>query len=443
MRPRINPLALVVSAALALTMGAGALAQQTYKATTVRPASITGELLDLPNTNDNRPDTRAYSGKNNYVGMSVTIDIGSEQNVIGIVQNHGRWPTHYPGAYRVDVAASQSGPWFKTFEGAGTRGESKAIFPAIRAQYIRVTATAVNNTFTDGDWSIAEIKGAIDPGQTPRLIPAPSENRPDTRPSPQLRFQDPSLASDRRLDTRAASGTPNYAGLTFQYDLGGEYEISRVVQLHGQWRDDYPGEYRVEVSRENNERRFREVFRGAGEQGRTVARFDPVITRYIRITALRNRDDQHWWTIAEIRTNRDEDEVVQDSDERDARPLRNITSNGFRNATALLDPANTARVTTGSPRYVGNWLEVDMGGSYTISRVIQEHGDNPEHYPGRFRIEVSEDGRRWQTVHEGEGSPGKSGGTFRAVRARYVRITAITNRDLRHWWTIYQLKIKG
>jgi F5/8 type C domain len=445
MEPKIKYLVTCIICVLALGVvsGAGARAQQTYQATAVRPAAITGDLIDLPSANDTRPDTRAYSSGKDYVGMSVTMDLGGEQNVIGVRQEHGRWPSHYPGAFRVEVAASPSGPWFKAFEGAGTTGESKAIFPAIRARYIRITATAKNTRYPDAQWSIAELRGGVDPGQTPRTIPTPPATGPDTTPAPELAFRDVSLAWDRRLNTRATSGTPNYAGMRLTYDLGGEYEVSRVVQLHGQWRDEYPGEYRVEVSRENNERRFQQVWRGRGEPARSVARFDPVVTRYIRITAIRNQDDSRWWSIAELRTNRDEDEVVQDDDERDARPIRDINANGFRNAAALLNANNTTSVTTGTARYVGSWLQADLGGSYTISKVIQEHGPDIEAFPGRYRVEVSEDGNRWQTVHEGEGSPERTRATFRAVRARYVRVTAITNRDLRHWWTLNSLKIKG
>ncbi len=440
MKPKIKSLALAMSAALFVALiGASSPGQQTYQAVSVRPAAVSGDLLDLANANDQRVDTRAYSSRNDYVGQSVTIDVGSLQPVIGVIQDHGRWPTHYPGAYKAEVAASPSGPWFRTFEGPGTRGTSKSVWPAIRARYIRITATAVNTTYNE-DWTIAELKVGIDPGQTAREIPQ-AERQPDTSPKPAGSLRDIALASDGKIDTRATSGTPNYAGMAFTYDLGGEYELSRVVQVHGNWPEDYPGEYKVEVSRERNESRFREVWRGSGERGRSVARFNPVVTRYVRITALRNRDDQHWWSIAEFRTNRDED-VVEDDDLAN-RPIVAITSKGVANVNSLLNDNNTTRATTGTANYAGSWVQVDMGGNYTVTRVTQIHEPDRADFPGLYRVEVSEDGRRWRTVFEGAGERGRSSANFDAVRARFIRITAIRNRDLEHSWSIYRVKIKG
>src|SRR6185369_13577524 len=62
------------------------LAQQTVQSRTVRPAGVSGELLDILNANDGKTDTRATSGKIDYVGMSVTIDAGGLQNIIGVKQ---------------------------------------------------------------------------------------------------------------------------------------------------------------------------------------------------------------------------------------------------------------------------------------------------------------------------------------------------------------------
>jgi hypothetical protein len=64
-------------------------------------------------------------------------------------------------------------------------------------------------------------------------------------------------------------------------------------------------------------------------------------------------------------------------------------------------------------------------------------------YPAEHEIEVSEDGNRWQRVFEGEGGRNRSGASFTPARARYIRITAIANRDLQRPWSIYELKIRG
>src|SRR5262249_7783299 len=224
--------------------------------------------------------------------------------------------------------------------------------------------------------------------------------------------------------------------VSLTFDLGGEYELSPVVQVHGQWPDDYPAEYQVDVSRERNESKFREVWRGAGERERSVAVFAPVLTRYIRITALRARDNYHWWSIAELRTNRDREAVERDEEDKLAnREIRHVNAQGLSSVSAVSDDNNTTRATTGTVNYAGSWITADLGGSYTVAKVVQVHDPDERDFPGRYRVEVSEDGRNWRTVWTGQGERGRSVAAFSAVRARFVRITAIANHDLQHWWS--------
>jgi len=86
---------------------------------------------------------------------------------------------------------------------------------------------------------------------------------------------------------------------------------------------------------------------------------------------------------------------------------------------------------------------VDLGGSVTVSRVVQIHDPDERDYPGRYRIEISDGGSRWRGVFQGQGERGVSVASFNPVRARFLRITAIANHDLQHWWSIYKLKIRG
>jgi hypothetical protein len=216
-----------------------------------------------------------------------------------------------------------------------------------------------------------------------------------------------------------------------------------VVQLHGRWAEDYPAEYKIDVSKQANESRFREVWRGPGRAGRSVARFEPVATRYIRITALRNRDNNHGWSITEVRTNRDTDVVDDDDDEQLTRQIRAVTSQGFSNDANVADDKNGTRATTNKANYAGIWLQADLGGDYTISKAVQVHEPDREDYPRRYKIEVSSDRGQWRTVFEGRGEPGRSTASFTPVRARFVRITAIAERDAQHWWSIYRLRISG
>src|ERR1700741_3041811 len=95
--------------ALTLALCITSFAQQTTRSSTIRPAGVTGDLIDIQKANDGNSNTRATSGKLDYVGMSVTMDVGGLQNIIGVKQDFGPWSTHYPGAYKVEGAESLSG----------------------------------------------------------------------------------------------------------------------------------------------------------------------------------------------------------------------------------------------------------------------------------------------------------------------------------------------
>jgi hypothetical protein len=423
---------------------------QTGQARTIRPVSVTGDLTDLARTTDERQFTRANAGTPSYARMSITLDLGGEHNIIEVIQDHGRWPMQYPGAYRVEVSGSRGGRWEMVFEGAGQRNESRATFPAERGRFIRITATESRRGVED--WSIAEVKVVVDPGATPRRGPFGDRDRDrdqdrdrDRYPGPQgdRGLRDVNLASDRDMNTRATTGVYDYAGASFTLDLEGEHELSRVIQLHGQWSDDYPAEYKIEVSRYDN--RYREVFRGAGEPRRSIAQFAPVPARYVRITALRSRDRYHWWSIAEVRTNRDREEQEPDdeNDQLSAREIRRVNAQGITNASAIGDGRGTTRATTNTATYAGSWIEVDLGGVFEVSRIVQVHDPDARDYPGRYQIEASFDGTRWRSVYQGQGERGRSIATFNPVRARFLRITALANHNLQNWWSIYRLKIRG
>ncbi|HKG22777.1 MAG TPA: discoidin domain-containing protein, partial [Blastocatellia bacterium] len=170
MKSKIQPFSRAVALAIAALAGAAGLnAQtQTLQLREARPVAVTGDLVDMASANDGNEKTRAYAGKADYPGLSVTLDMGGDQNIVGVIQDHGPWSNDYPGTYRVDVGLTPNGPWLKAFEGPGKRGESRSIFDAVRGRYIRITATGTHGL--GKDWTLAEFRVGVDPGAKPRVI---------------------------------------------------------------------------------------------------------------------------------------------------------------------------------------------------------------------------------------------------------------------------------
>jgi hypothetical protein len=77
---------------------------------------------------------------------------------------------------------------------------------------------------------------------------------------------------------------------------------------------------------------------------------------------------------------------------------------------------------------------VDLAYAYDIDKVVLFGRSGDDYFPYKFRIEVSEDGKTYKNVYEGE-CPEKRQGQqpfeckLENVKARYVRIVGYSLRD--------------
>ena len=80
------------------------------------------------------------------------------------------------------------------------------------------------------------------------------------------------------------------------------------------------------------------------------------------------------------------------------------------------------------------WVLIDLAYAYDIDKVVLFGRSGDDYFPYKFRIEVSEDGKSYQNVYEGE-CPEKRPGQqpfeckLENVKARYVRIVGYSLRD--------------
>lgn len=418
---------IISSFALVLLLaGSAALAEE------IRPQRVTGDFQDVQYAADGRIQTRATTGTPRYQGRALLIDLGYDTMIEGVIQDHGASADDYPAEYRVEISR-QARPYQTVFEGRGSRGQSVARFTPTMGRYVRITATRDRNTFNW--WSIYEVRVIV--RQTARTDPYGDRIYGD--------MQDLQNAIDGDEQTRATTGTPNYAGRSITLDLGGEYEISKVTQIHSPSDGDYPALYKVEISRDNA--RWRDVYRGAGSPGRSVADFDERDVRYVRITALERRNNFNWWSIHELIVKKGRDTGFgggrEDNEGRGRlRQVVDVQSNGFNDARRSYDGNLSTRATTGTPSYAGDSITYDLGGDYEISRVVQRHDGSPNDFPARYKIEVSRNGSIWKEVYRGRGQYQRSVAEFPSVRCRFVRITAIDSQNRVNWWSIHEIRIR-
>ncbi|MGC3956572.1 MAG: discoidin domain-containing protein [Verrucomicrobiota bacterium] len=108
---------------------------------------------------------------------------------------------------------------------------------------------------------------------------------------------------------------------------------------------------------------------------------------------------------------------------------------------AIDGKANT-RWATGASQVNGQWLQVDMAGTNTISKLLLDASGSPSDYPRGYRVNLSLDGVNWSgPVATGVGAT-LTFITFTKQAARYVRITQ-TGAVSGLWWSVHELNVFG
>ncbi len=135
-----------------------------------------------------------------------------------------------------------------------------------------------------------------------------------------------------------------------------------------------------------------------------------------------------------------------------AKKWRVMASRKNRLVRALIDGNLDSYWTTGDNQRPWDFVAIDLGQPGVVARIVMELGAQVWHYPGGYRVEISQDGNNWQAlVVEPEAVPplwsfSKQPHAVKFViplprqRCRYLRIIQ-TNSQRHHPWTIYELRL--
>jgi hypothetical protein len=115
------------------------------------------------------------------------------------------------------------------------------------------------------------------------------------------------------------------------------------------------------------------------------------------------------------------------------------TGPGATTAGAI-DGTSSTRWNSGQAMAGGEWYEIDMGTSHTVSMVtVQTPSNALWDYPRGYTLEVSTNGTTWTTVGTGMAYGWKRPISVTPVSARYVRITQTGVAP--QWWSIDEVTI--
>jgi glucosylceramidase len=106
-----------------------------------------------------------------------------------------------------------------------------------------------------------------------------------------------------------------------------------------------------------------------------------------------------------------------------------------------VDDDATTRFSTGTAQAPGQWLQVDLGRTALVRRVVLDTGTGTGDFPRGYTLEASSDGAHWSTLATGAGSGQLTTIDVRPVRARYLRVTQTGSAP--QWWSVADLRVYG
>ena len=102
------------------------------------------------------------------------------------------------------------------------------------------------------------------------------------------------------------------------------------------------------------------------------------------------------------------------------------------------------RWSSGHPQANGDWFEVDLGQSTTISQVLLyllagDAGDESD-APVAYELGLSTDNTTFTTVASGSGTAPTTAICFAPQEARYIKITQTGTAPVA-WWSINEISV--
>jgi beta-glucosidase len=244
---------------------------------------------------DGNTATRWSTGTPMANGQSITLDMGSAQNIDQIVMDSAGSTNDYAHGYQVFTSTDGTNFGTAVATGAGTAAKVTVTFPATTARYVKVVQTGTSTSW----WSIAELNvytngtttggggtGAVLP-RTGWVASASATGGGDI----------PANALDGNTGTRWSTGTPMVNGQTFSLDLGSAQAFSKLTMDSAGSASDYAHGYQVFVSTDGTNFGTA-IATGAGTAALVTVTFPTTTARYVKI--VQTGSSTSWWSIAEV-----------------------------------------------------------------------------------------------------------------------------------------------
>jgi glucosylceramidase len=109
-------------------------------------------------------------------------------------------------------------------------------------------------------------------------------------------------------------------------------------------------------------------------------------------------------------------------------------------AAHMIDDDASTRWASGTGQEPGHYVQVDMGRSMELRRVVLDAGTSAGDYLRGYSVQLSSDGTNWSTpVATGNGAGQITAIDFPCQSARYVRVTSTAS--VGNWWSLADIRM--
>ncbi len=114
------------------------------------------------------------------------------------------------------------------------------------------------------------------------------------------------------------------------------------------------------------------------------------------------------------------------------------------NASRAFDLDGTTRWDTGKAQAPGQWFQIDLGETRTVSRLELDTTGSNDDFPRSYVFSVSQDGKNWTPVTSGEGKTVTKITCPVPPTCRYLRVTiAPDSARVGSFWSIHEIRAFG
>ena len=242
-------------------------------------------------------------------------------------------------------------------------------------------------------------------------------------------YENLSYALDNNPYTRWSTTQNQKPGMWFQLDIGDSQSVSQVKLDNAGSPNDYPRGYIVKLSQD--EQNWETIAQNPNNREPVNVVFTPRQARYIRIEQT-GESDRWWWSIHQIQVSK-EVRVT-------GRASHNNVVVGVDNINQALDGNTQTRWSTRAPQSPGQWFEIDLNTTRTLTRLVVDSSNSPYDYPRGYVVTLSLDRQNWTEIARKTNNTGSIDISFTARSARFVRIEQIGS-DNYWWWSIHRIGV--